>query len=614
MIFNNHDLVLYKYRPAIIQSVGEKFDIVFQDGKTRKVREKDIALLAKGPILAFSKINQVDGDLEEAWELLQGQTVEFRELTDLIFGEVTPSTALATWDLLLPRNYFKFNGSLLNIEVVSENEFKEEEQKRLAKEQAEARWELFIDRLKNGVFDESAREFYQTIEQVAYSTQKKNRALQALKIEQTPENAHRLLLKMGFWKETHNPYPRRFGLPSESPQIEIAPLPEESRRDLTHLDAYAIDDEGNKDPDDAISLDGETFWVHVADCAALVPIDSELDQIAKERISNQYLPEKITTMLPESLVGVLGLGLTTPSPALSFALKLDEQGDCTLTDIVPSWVNVQRVSYGEVESIMSQEPFASIHQLTSKFRQKRESQGATKLRLPEVKVKVDTKNDYKVAIKPLPALSSRDMVTDSMLMAGEAIARYCETHNLAIPYATQQLNPSLDTDEEPLDGLAGMFASRKKFRRSQMTTAAGPHAGLGMNYYTRATSPMRRYLDLVVHQQLRSFIAGEKPLDHDQILERVALSESVSGSISQSERATNMHWKLVYLLQNPEWQGEGIVVDEFKGRYTILIPELALDVKVKVRDSLTMNEKVKVSIIKINLPDQLVQVKIEKEA
>jgi exoribonuclease-2 len=263
---------------------------------------------------------------------------------------------------------------------------------------------------------------------------------------------------------------------------------------------------------------------------------------------------------------------------------------------------------------MNQEPFASIYQLTSKFRQKREKQGAVRLRLPEVKVKVDKNNGYKVSIESLPPLSSRAMVTDSMLMAGEAIARYCETHNIAIPYAIQQLNPSLEMDENPLDGLAGMFASRKKFRRSQMTTAPGPHAGLGMNYYTRATSPMRRYLDLVVHQQLRAFISGEKCLDHDQVLERVAISESISGSISQSERATNMHWKLVYLLQNPEWSGEGIVVDEFKGRYTILIPELALDVKVKARDSLAMNEKVKVSIIKINLPDQSIQIKIEKEA
>ena len=125
---------------------------------------------------------------------------------------------------------------------------------------------------------------------------------------------------------------------------------------------------------------------------------------------------------------------------------------------------------------------------------------------------------------------------------------------------------------------------------------------------------MRRYLDLVVHQQLRAFVKGEPLLDHDQILERVALSESISGSIAQSERATNMHWKLVYLLQNPDWTGKGIVVDKFKGRTTILIPELALDVKVKFREPLAMNESVNVSIIRINLPEQTVQVKIEKEA
>jgi len=614
MIFSNHDLVLYKYRPAITLAVGDKIDIVFQDGKTRNVREKDIVLMAKGPILSFSKISKVEGDLEEAWELLQGQTVDFRELTDLIFGKVNPSTALATWELLTPRNYFKFNGSLLKIEVVTEEEFKKAEQQRIAKAEAEARWELFIERLKAGTFSEEDQEFYQGIEQLAHMTIKKNRALQALKMEQTPENAHRLLLKMGFWTEAHNPYPRRFELPSESSKVEIGELPDEERRDLTHLESFAIDDEGNKDPDDAISIDGDIFWVHVADCAALVAVDSELDQVAKERISNQYLPEKITTMLPESLVQVLGLGLSEISPAFSFALRIDEDGNSQLIEAVPSWVKVQRVSYGEVDTMMDQEPFASMYEVTSQFREKREKNGAAKLRLPEVKLKVDVENNYKVSIRPLPALTSRDMVTDSMLMAGEAIARYCEAQNITIPYATQQLNPSPQSDDEPLDGLAGMFASRKKFRRSQMMTAPGSHAGLGMDYYTRATSPMRRYLDLVVHQQLRAFIKGDPILDHDQILERVALSESISGSIAQSERATNMHWKLVYLLQNPDWTGKGIVVDEFKGRTTILIPELALDVKVKSRDPLAMNERVNVSIIRINLPEQSVQVKIEKEA
>ncbi len=63
---------------------------------------------------------------------------------------------------------------------------------------------------------------------------------------------------------TVNPYPRRMDLPAESPLLDLPELPAEERRDLTHLAAFAIDDEGNRDPDDAISLDGERLWVHVS--------------------------------------------------------------------------------------------------------------------------------------------------------------------------------------------------------------------------------------------------------------------------------------------------------------------------------------------------------------
>ena len=612
MIFDKQDLVLYKYRPAITGVVGDKIEISFQDGSKRKVREKDILLLAKGPVTSFSQLKEIEGDLEDAWELLQGSDVNFNELVDLIFGKKTPQTALATWQLMLPRDYFKYNGSLLKIEVTSEEDFKAEQAKRIAKEEAEKRWERFLVRLKAQEFSEDDREFYQGIEQLACMTLKKNRALQAINIEQTPENAHRLLLKMGFWTEANNPYPRRFDLPATSASDEVGTLPEEERRDLTHLASYAIDDEGNKDPDDAISIDGDVFWVHVADCAALAPVDSVLDQVARERISNQYLPEKITTMLPPDLVHVLGLGLAETSPAFSFAIKMDDAGDVELIEAVPSWVKVDRLSYGKVDTMMTEEPFASMFEVTQKFRHKRESNGAAVLRLPEVKLKVDVENNFKVSMRPLPALDSRAMVTDSMLMAGEAIARFCEANDIVIPYASQQLNTSLGNDDEQPDGLAGVFASRKKFRRSQMMTSPGSHAGLGMDYYTRATSPMRRYLDLVVHQQLRAFIRGEKLMDLDQILERVSLSEAVSSAIAQSERATNMHWKLVYLLQNPDWSGKGIVVDEFRGRYTVLIPELALDVKISSRDELKMNTEVNVSIIKVNLPERTVQVKIEE--
>ena len=84
----------------------------------------------------------------------------------------------------------------------------------------------------------------------------------------------------------------------------------EPRRDLTHLPAFAIDDEENQDPDDAVSLDGERLWVHVADVAALVAPDSEADLEARGRGANLYLPERIVNMLPLASHGTSRVGST----------------------------------------------------------------------------------------------------------------------------------------------------------------------------------------------------------------------------------------------------------------------------------------------------------------
>lgn len=603
---NENRLVLFKYRLAITQSVGDKIEILFQDGKTRSVREKDISLLSNGDIKLFNGLTSLEGDVETAWELMQGEIVDFMELSELIYGEESPSASALFWELLKDRSYFKYNGDLSKIEVVSEEDYAAEMEKRKAKEEALKRWEEFISLVKSGKFDADYQEFYNEIEQYAYGVLKKSRILSEIGKEQTYENAHRLLLKLGVWTSFNNPYPQRSGLPMQNPTNSVPKLADEERVDLTHLTSYAIDDEGNQDPDDAISIDGDTLWIHVADCAALVPENSELDMLARDRIANQYLPERTVNMLPEELVHQLGLGLQETSPALSIAVKLDEEANVSDVNVVISTVKVTRLTYREADEMISNgsnEILQEMYKVTQKFREKRVQNGAAVIRLPEVRTKVDENN--KVTIKPFVGLKSRDLVTDAMLMAGEGIAMFAEQNAISIPYATQQENTALEKVD--IDGFAGMFAGRKRFKRSQMKTSPDKHAGLGMDIYTRATSPMRRYLDLVVHQQVRNFITGKEPLSYEDVLERVALSESLSGSIAQSERASNQHWKLVFLEQNPEWLGEAIVVDEYNGSYTLLIPELSMDVKMKFNDPVNLNDTVKLQIKQVNIPELTAQ-------
>ena len=148
-----------------------------------------------------------------------------------------------------------------------------------------------------------------------------------------------------------------------------------------------------------------------------------------------------------------------------------------------------------------------------------------------------------------------------------------------------------------------MFALRRTLKRSQQTSIAAPHAGLGLHVYTRATSPLRRYLDLVVHQQLRAHLHGTSLLGEQEILQRVGAAEAVTGTTRQAERLARKHWTMVYLLQHPKWQGEGIVVEKRGPRSLLLIPELALEISLSLRDDRPLNSVVPLALSGVSVPD-----------
>ncbi|HIE55372.1 MAG TPA: RNB domain-containing ribonuclease, partial [Chromatiaceae bacterium] len=412
------------------------------------------------------------------------------------------------------------------------------------------------------------------VERVALGRSSHSRILAAFKVAETPEAAHAFLIRSGYWPESHNPWPERQGAVLQSVNLPLPALPQEERRDLTHLASWAIDDEGNTDPDDAISLEGDRIWVHVADVAALVRPDSPLDLAARERSANLYLPEKVVSMLPETLTDELGLGLKEVSPALSFGFRLNEEAEVTEIEILPSWVKVTRISYDAVESRLGEEEFARLHAITRRYRQARQVRNAAQIDLPEVSV---TLIDGEVQIRSLPRLAARQMVTDAMLMAGEAAARHAMAHDIAIPYAVQ---PEPQEIRQPTT-MSEAYAYRRLFRPSNAALTPDRHFGLGLEYYARATSPLRRYMDLVVHQQLRAHVMGQSPLPREKVGERVAAASAVSGVVRRAERLSNLHWKLIWLKAHPQWQGEAVVVALEERKAVVMIPELALETRIR---------------------------------
>ncbi|MCL4871684.1 MAG: RNB domain-containing ribonuclease [Anaerolineae bacterium] len=596
-------LVMYKNRPARIREADpKKLEISLADGETVKVRPKDVLFLHPGPVQQLT-FPAAPGDAASAWELLVGETTTLPELADLVFGAFTPATAWATWLLLDDGLYF--GGSPEQIIPYEPGQVAEKAAAREAKAAAERAWQQFLTRISQGGYAAEDQPYLEDVLALALARREQSRVLRALGRVETPQNAHALLLACGYWTAAANPHPERLGVPLTVPGFLLPPLPDEPRRDLTHLAAWAIDDEDTHDPDDALSWDGERLWVHVADAAALISPNSFADIEARGRALNLYLPDQVIPILPPEATHRLALGLAELSPALSFALTFSPEAEVRLVEMVPSWIRVQRLSYAEVENRLDQYPFQPIWEMAQNFWARRRANGSVEIEQPEVRIRV---NGDQVTIRPLPPLSSRALVREAMLMAGEAIAQYAQEWQIPLPFATQD-----PPDEDaPLAAAtpSAYFALRRSMKRGQPKVAAAPHAGLGLPHYVQATSPLRRYLDLVVHQQLRAHLLGQPLLSQADILLRIGSTEAVVGSVKQAERLSNQHWTLVYLQQNPNWRGEGVIIDKFGTRHLILLPELAYETELYIRQERPLDTALSLTVTGVNLPELTAQFRL----
>lgn len=604
-------LALYRGKCAAVTAVdGDKFAIRLAGGDSKNVRLKDIEIIHPGPVAALPPpppAPPAAESLAETAELLGEEAVSFAEFTELVFGAFTPGAALAARQLLDADCYFAAaaDGTVRANppEKVREKLDREREKNERARER-----EALLDRIRRGALLPDDRSRLREIEQVAFGESDSSRLLHDLGMEALPEKAQDLLLKLGVWDLfTHDPWPRRFGvtLTPDYPPWPAA-LPEEPRRDLTHLAAYAIDDADSSDPDDALSVDETGFlWVHVADPGAAAAEGSALAQFAADAAESLYLPEKIVPMLPPAATAMLGLGLNELSPALSFAVAIDETGHAELKEMTLSTVRVTRLDYEGAEALLDREPFRTMLELTDRFRAMRKAAGAVMIRLPEAKIHADPVS-REVRIRPLAMNRVREMVANAMLAAGSAVAQFAVREGLAMPFAVQ---PEPEMTERP-DDLSGMYALRKSCRVSTLSAVPGRHAGLGLEPYVRVTSPLRRYEDLLAHLQLRRFLKKLPPLSFDELDARLSAVEAQGVTLHKLERQTNEYWTLVYLASHPGWQGTAIPVARQDERTTWLIPELAFEFKNRYQSKLPLGTPCQVALTAVDPAALAVQFRI----
>ena len=639
-----NSLVIYKNNAALVtEDAGNgKFTVKYRLTpatqtkpavySTQNVRTKDIILLHEGPVTSLEKAlefsekecpkeddmykldqnNQIFLKLAECYELLdsddESRSAEygFEELTSLFYG--TPK-ADETWGLYCSIKNTLFFMQNLKAQMEGKILFTlrtKEEMDTMVKKANEKGMEAqiraeFIERLKKRKLLPEDSIFMGDVEALAQGKTDKSRTMHDANLKESPEKAHKLLLETGLWDITRNPYPLRWGLSTKSATEGLSSPPEEDRTEIPGF-SYAIDNEGSTDPDDAVAYDGKYLWVHIADPASTVMPDSSIDKAACQRGATLYIPEGAARMLCEDCLEDYALGLKEKSRALSFRILLNSEGGIEECQVMKTIVNVKRLTYQEADKIKDSDELKPLFDIARKNIERRNKSGAVQITMPEIQIRLEGE-EKKVVITNHPHTESSEMIREMMLLAGEGAAKFAFRNNIPFPFVSQEA-PTIPEDIP--EGLAGQFKLRRCMRKRNVGVTPGMHSGLGLALYSQVTSPLRRYSDLIAHQQLRAFIDGKKLMDKDTMLMKISEGDAGAMAAKKAERNTNMHWTLVYLLQNPDWTGEAICVDNTQKLPLFSIPSLALETYIGIT-GISLNEKICVKVLKIDLSELSVE-------
>jgi exoribonuclease-2 len=316
-------------------------------------------------------------------------------------------------------------------------------------------------------------------------------------------------------------------------------------------------------------------------------------------------------MIAEEALPLYALGLSEKTPALSFKMTLNPDGSIAAADLCRSWVSVTRLSYEEADRLAltagdspAHAALSAIFALGERNLRRRLAAGAVSIDFPEVHISV---RDGKVSLEPVKSYKSADIVRECMLLAGEGAAwwaSHCAPpllggSRLPFPYIGQETG---DLPANPLPGLAGSWQLRKAMRPRSLSLKPSLHQGLGLGAYTQVTSPLRRYTDLLAHQQIRAVLRGEPPLDEDETLLRMSAGEAALVASVQAERASRAHWTAVYLSDKIGSPWEGVMLERKGPKAVLMVPSLGLDTLVSLKKDVEPNDPVDLTLLSVRIP------------
>ena len=493
--------------------------IELDSGRRVKVKSGHVLLRFESPepaaLLERARALAADLDLELAWEFAPDADFGFAELAREYFDAGTDAAhqAAMLFGLFDAPHYFRRVGKGVFRKASRETvlaALAAIERKRAQAAQASA----WADELVGGRCAEPIREqLYRILfkpdknsveyKAVVEASRRAQRApLDLLRAAGAIESPYQFHLRRFLYEQ----FPRGTGF-AEPQAAELKDdLP------LADVQAFSIDDSSTTEIDDALSVRGlgsgtVVLGIHIAAPALAIAPDSALDRAARDRLSTVYMPGHKITMLPDAAVQRFTLTEGSEPPALSLYVHIGE------TDLQPQRFEtriervrvVDNLRHDRLDSVITEAsltdaaPAAYPHARELAFLFKLAH--ALKARREVVRGKPETFNrpDYRFRIeRPDGAMPEGDepvqitprvrgapldlIVAEAMILANSHWGGWLAEHNVPAIYRSQ--------------------ASLAPGVKVRMGTKPSPHAGMGVSQYSWATSPLRRYVDLVNQWQI----------------------------------------------------------------------------------------------------------------
>jgi len=377
-------------------------------------------------------------------------------------------------------------------------------------------------------------------------------------------------------------------------QEEIA-----KRRDFRDHITFTIDPDDAKDFDDALSIkvlndDEYEVGVHIADVSHYLKPNGKLDKEAKKRATSVYLVDRVVPMLPEVLSNyVCSLRPNEDKLCMSAVFVISKDGI-----IKKEWFgrtiikSNHRFTYADAQTIIADPkldhplaPYVRLfHEWASHYREKRIENGALEFSGKEVKFELDSEG------KPLRVFQKRMgeanyLIEEFMLLANRRVAKYIGSRKKGIASKVFVYRVHDSPDPEKLLNLK-FFASRLGYRlksvkpefasaalndllgqvkgkaeediikvmairsmaKAVYTTDNIGHYGLGFEFYTHFTSPIRRYPDVLVHRLLAKYLAEGKSESKAELEKSCKHSSEREKKAAEAERASIKYKQVEFML------------------------------------------------------------------